>query len=75
MSQSADAQYDEYIERLECEYRAEMLRNEDAEYEEYCQEEYKKYVRSLAAPKGGHTHNCKKNVAMRLKRRHIRSTV
>lgn len=66
-----DAQYDDYIERLEIEYRAEMMRNEDAEYEEYCREEYKKYVRSFAAPKGGHTHNCKKNALKRLKRCHI----
>lgn len=65
-----DAQYEDYMDRLDYEAQMERAYQEDMEkqYEEYCQEEYKKYVKSLAATKGGHTHNHQRNALKRMRR-------
>ena len=57
--QYEDAVYEDYMDRLDYEAEREKEYQEelDKQYNEYLHEEYKKYVQSLAATKGGHTHN------------------
>lgn len=61
-----DAQYEDYMDRLdEAQREREYQEYMEKQYEEYCQEEYKKYVKSLAATKGRHTHNHQRNALER----------